>query len=146
MRQRSVAAIVSALLCCAVLGMTACEESGTAGNQATATALASGGKGAQLSCMFHERPQEADTVSVTIACQVSAAVSDTAFTVRHMVAGPKGQGTVQDATCSGTLYNGAGGCSVTVTEQSTTASPGMVQGELLPSNAVLGPVAPGIIP
>ena len=133
-----------ALLICAVAGVTGCGVGASSGGHSTTQTVASG---ATLACTFHERPQEADTVTVGIACTVTGVgASDTSFSVQHTVTGPKGQGTAVDATCSGPVREGVGACSVTFTEQSTEAEPGTLAGELLPSNTPLGPVKPGIIP
>lgn len=134
-----------ALLLCTVAGLMACGGSTSSGSQGTP--LSTVGGGTTLACTYHARPQEVDTVTVTLACAVrGAAANDTSFSVRHTVAGPKGQGTAVDATCSGPVSGGAGACSVTATEQATEAEPGTLVGTLLPSEAALGPVTPAIIP
>ena len=77
-----------ALLLCAAMGLAACVGSGASSGHATSSPSASG---ASLLCTYHERPQEADTVSVTVACTVAgAAASEMSFNLAHFVAGPKG--------------------------------------------------------
>ena len=154
----SLSAFILCCVCCALLfaacgqaadrsAAGAADSNPTAGSSTTASTTPSTRStptsAASLRCTMREEPVTTDTVSVTLACAVAnASGSDTAFDASYFSMGLKGQGHVADATCHGSLHNGAGACTVTFILSARNSAPGSVTGELLPSHLALGPVTP----
>lgn len=83
-----------------------------------------------------------DVVNMKLTCQASgAATGDTSFKLHYTIKDGNGNPRAFDATCDGTLQNGAGTCTQTyalmVPFDSGSAS---VRGEFLPSHKLLGPL------
>lgn len=102
-----------------------------------------GGPPPKVECSQAMTGHGIDVVNTKLTCKVTgAASSDTTFTLHYAI---KHNGTPRpfDATCAGTLQNGAGTCTQTyalvVPFDSGSAS---VSGELLPSHHAVGPLTP----
>lgn len=83
-----------------------------------------------------------DVVNMKVTCQASgAAKGDTSFQLHYTLKDGNGHTRTFDATCTGTLVNGAGTCTQTyaLVVPFDSGSP-MVSGEFLPSHKSLGPM------
>lgn len=108
----------------------------------TTGATLGGGPPASLTCTQAMVGHGIDVVNAKLTCQVSGAASDdTSFQVHYSVKSGTGTPRSFDATCDGTLQNGAGSCTQTyalvVPFDAGSAS---VEGQLLPSHKALGPL------
>lgn len=113
-----------------------------AGCGPTTAATVGGGPPAVLQCSQASVGHGVDVVNMKLTCHVSGAASgDSSFALHYSIKNGNGVPRTFDATCAGTLSNGAGTCTQTyalvVPFDSGSAS---VTGEFLPSHKQLGPM------
>lgn len=122
-------ALAVALLGCSPLELTRV-TSGHAGSPTT------------LQCNQSTEGHGVDVVNMKLTCQASgAARGDTSFQLHYTIKNGNGHTHSLNATCTGTLVNGAGTCTQTyalVVPFDTGSA--TISGEFLPSHTLLGPL------
>ena len=101
-----------------------------------------------LRCSVQSEPSGVDVLATKLTCNVAdAASNETSFTLRYTLIADDGTRRPFNATCDGTLHDGAGSCTQTYAVIAPLSpSSASVDGELLPSHRALGPVTPTAVP
>lgn len=135
MLRRSLIAKLAALVAILALASTA------AGCGMLTGYTVGGGPPSMLQCNQTAEGHGVDVINMKLTCQASGAASgDTSFQLHYSIKDGNGNTRTFDATCDGTLQNGAGSCSQTYALVVPFASgDATVSGEFLPSHKGLGP-------
>ncbi|HKW22041.1 MAG TPA: hypothetical protein VJO13_11730 [Ktedonobacterales bacterium] len=127
----------------ATLGLVAVLAVALAGCNPFALTRAASGDGSPsvLQCNQSMEGHGVDVVNMKVTCQASgAAAGDTSFQLHYSIK-RNGASRTFDATCAGTLTNGAGGCTQTYAlVVPFDDGPATISGEFLPSHKALGPM------